>query len=47
VYEDSGKVRLKALLAEQTELKRALEEAEAEWLEVSETVENLEAELAG
>lgn len=47
VYEDSGKVRLKALLAEQTELKRALEEVEAEWLEVSETVENLEAELAG
>ncbi|AMQ89647.1 MULTISPECIES: ATP-binding cassette domain-containing protein [Marinobacter] len=47
VYEDSGKVRLKALLAEQTELKRALEETEAEWLEVSETVENLEAELAG
>ncbi|MET4026976.1 ATP-binding cassette subfamily F protein 3 [Marinobacter sp. MBR-99] len=47
VYEDSGKVRLKTLLAEQTELKRALEETEAEWLEVSETVENLEAELAG
>jgi ATP-binding cassette subfamily F protein 3 len=47
VYEDSGKVRLKALLAEQTELKRALEETEAEWLEVTETVENLEAELAG
>jgi len=47
VYEESGKVRLKALLAEQTELKRALEETEAEWLEVSETVENLEAELAG
>ena len=47
VYEDSGKLRLKALLAEQTELKRALEETEAEWLEVSETVENLEAELAG
>ena len=47
VYEDSGKVRLKTLLAEQTELKRALEETEGEWLEVSETVENLEAELAG
>ncbi|MBE0484649.1 MAG: ABC transporter ATP-binding protein, partial [Marinobacter sp.] len=47
VYEDGGKVRLKELLAEQTGLKRELDEVEAEWLEVSETVESLEAELAG
>ncbi|GGC69665.1 ATP-binding cassette domain-containing protein [Marinobacter halophilus] len=47
VYADSGKVRLKDLLGQQTELKRELEDVEAQWLEVSETVENLEAELAG
>ena len=47
LYDDQQKVRLKELLAEQTELKRELEDVEAEWLEVSETVENLEAELAG
>ena len=47
LYDDQQKVRLKELLAEQTELKRELEDVEAEWLEVSETVESLEAELAG
>ena len=47
LYDDQQKVRLKELLAEQAELKRELEGVEAEWLEVSETVESLEAELAG
>jgi len=47
LYDDQQKVRLKELLAGQAELKRELEDVEAEWLEVSETVESLEAELAG
>ena len=47
IYDDSAKVKLKELLAQQTGLKRELDDVEAEWLEVSETVENLEAELAG
>ncbi|WP_029654383.1 ATP-binding cassette domain-containing protein [Marinobacter daepoensis] len=46
MYSDGQKLQLKALLAEQTELKRELGAAEAEWLDVSEAVENLEAELA-
>ncbi|MBY6032970.1 ATP-binding cassette domain-containing protein [Marinobacter daepoensis] len=46
MYSDGQKLQLKAMLAEQTELKRELEAAEAEWLDVSEAVENLEAELA-
>ncbi|MBN7768576.1 ATP-binding cassette domain-containing protein [Marinobacter daepoensis] len=46
MYSDGQKLQLKALLAEQTELKRELDAAEAEWLDVSEAVENLEAELA-
>ncbi len=45
VYDDSNKVRLKALLAEQAGFKRELDEAEAEWLDVSEAVETLEQEL--
>lgn len=45
IYDDGNKVRLKELLAEQAVCKRQLEDAEAEWLEVSETVENLEEEL--
>ncbi len=45
VYDDSNKVRLKELLAEQAGFKRELENTEAEWLEVSETVESLEEEL--
>ena len=47
IYDDGAKVKLKELLAQQTGLKRELDDVEAEWLEVSETVENLEAELAG
>jgi len=47
IYDDSAKVKLKELLAQQTGLKRELDGVEAEWLDVSETVENLEAELAG
>ncbi|MBB5320891.1 ATP-binding cassette subfamily F protein 3 [Marinobacter oulmenensis] len=45
LYENDGKVRLKTLLADQASHKQALEAAEAEWLEVSEQVEELEAEL--
>src|SRR5690554_6372039 len=47
IYGDSAKVKLKELLAQQTGLKRELDDVEAEWLDVSETVEMLEAELAG
>ncbi len=47
VYDDSAKVRLKELLGQQTELKRELEDVESQWLDVSETVESLEAELSG
>lgn len=46
LYDESNKVRLKELLAEQTQFKRDLDDTEAEWLEVSETVESLEEELA-
>ena len=46
LYQDSGKDRLKQRLGQQAELKGRLEEAEAQWLEISETVEGLEAELA-
>lgn len=45
LYDEAGKQQLKELLARQTELSRRLEDTEARWLEVSETVENLEAEL--
>lgn len=38
---------MKELLGKQAEAKRQLEDIEAEWLEVSETVESLEAELTG
>lgn len=47
LYEDSGKSRLKELLAEQASATARLEEAEMQWLDISETVESLEAELAG
>ncbi|MGC8119955.1 ATP-binding cassette domain-containing protein [Marinobacter sp. VGCF2001] len=47
LYSDEQKLQLKQLLAEQAEYKRQLEVVEAQWLEVSETVESLEAELAG
>ena len=46
LYEDGGKARLQALLGEQTELKRHLADVEAQWLDVSETVESLELEMA-
>lgn len=46
LYEDGGKARLQRLLGEQAELKRRLAKLEAEWLEVSETVENLELEMS-
>ncbi len=45
LYQESGKALLKERLGEQAQLKSRLEEVEAEWLEISETVENLEAEL--
>lgn len=47
LYEESAKVRMKELLGEQATAKARLEEVEAQWLEVSEAVESLEAELAG
>src|SRR5690554_115831 len=47
IYDDSHKVQLKELLAEQIRFKRELDETEAEWMDVSETVESLEAELTG
>ncbi|WP_372965039.1 ATP-binding cassette domain-containing protein [Marinobacter sp.] len=45
VYDDSNKARLKELLAEQARFRRELDDTEAEWMDVSETVESLEAEL--
>ena len=45
VYEAENKDRLKTLLAEQASCKVELDEAEAEWLDVSETVETMEAGL--
>jgi ATP-binding cassette subfamily F protein 3 len=47
LYDDSGKARLKELLGKQATATARLEEVEAKWLEVSEEVESLEAELAG
>ena len=46
LYSDQGSERLKSLLAEQAAAKRQLEDVEAQWLSVSETVEELEAELS-
>ncbi|GGE66507.1 ABC transporter ATP-binding protein [Streptosporangium jomthongense] len=46
LYNDESKNRLKELLGRQSEAKARLEDAEAEWLDVSETVEAMEAELA-
>ncbi len=45
LYEAAQKDRLKALLAEQAEVRAGLEEAEASWLEVGEKLEALEAQL--
>jgi ATP-binding cassette subfamily F protein 3 len=47
VYGDESKNRLKALLGKQSEAKVRLEGIEADWLDVSETVETMEEELAG
>ncbi|OZB12418.1 MAG: ABC transporter ATP-binding protein, partial [Marinobacter sp. 34-60-7] len=47
LYDEANKVQLKEQLAAQAARKQALEDAEAEWLEISETVESLEAELTG
>ncbi|NWO05395.1 MAG: ATP-binding cassette domain-containing protein [Alteromonadaceae bacterium] len=46
LYQDSQKNRLKELLGEQASLKQQLETTEGQWLEVSETVEEMEAALA-
>ncbi|EDM47871.1 ABC transporter, ATP-binding protein [Marinobacter algicola DG893] len=45
LYADQGKQKLKELLGQQATAKSRLAEVEAEWLEISETVESLEAEL--
>ena len=45
LYEAAQKDRLKALLAEQAEVRSGLAEAEANWLEVGEKLEALEAQL--
>jgi len=45
LYADQGKQKLKELLGNQASARGRLAEVEAEWLEVSETVESLEAEL--
>ncbi|MFL1453933.1 ATP-binding cassette domain-containing protein [Marinobacter sp. GN3S48] len=45
LYQDEGKQQLKELLGKQARLNGRLEDVEAEWLEISETVESLEAEL--
>src|SRR5690554_5515724 len=47
LYSDESKGRLKDLLGKQSAAKGQLEEFEAQWLEVSETVETMEDELAG
>lgn len=47
LYAADGKARLQALLGKQAEARGRLETVEAEWLDVSETVESMEAELAG
>jgi ATP-binding cassette subfamily F protein 3 len=47
LYDDTGKARLKKLLGEQATANARLEEVEAQWLDISEEVESLEAELAG
>jgi ATP-binding cassette subfamily F protein 3 len=45
LYADQGKQKLKELLGQQATAKSRLAAVEAEWLEISETVESLEAEL--
>lgn len=46
LYGDESKNRLKELLGKQAEAKARLNDVETEWLDVSETVEAMEAELA-
>ncbi|MDN6320009.1 MAG: ATP-binding cassette domain-containing protein [Marinobacter sp.] len=46
LYSDESKNQLKELMGKQAEAKAKLEDVEAEWLDVSETVEAMEAELA-
>jgi ATP-binding cassette subfamily F protein 3 len=45
LYGEGHGARLKELLAEQGQAQRRLDDVEADWLAVSETVESLEAEL--
>ena len=45
LYSDGSKSRLKELMGKQSKAKGQLEDIEAEWLDVSETVETMEAEL--
>ena len=45
LYTDQGRDRLKNSLADQAGAKSRLAKVEAQWLEISETVENLESEL--
>lgn len=47
LYNSESKNQLKELMGKQAEAKAQLEGVEAEWLEVSETVEAMEEELAG
>lgn len=47
LYNDSGKQQLKTLLSRQAEARKKMGVIEAQWLEVSETVEALESELEG
>jgi len=47
LYGDESKNRLKELLGKQSKARSQLEDTEAEWLDVSETVEAMEKELAG
>ena len=46
LYSEQGRERLKTMLSEQGSAKGRLAEVEAQWLEVSEAVEDLESELA-
>jgi len=47
LYNDASKNQLKELMGKQAEAKAQLENTEAEWLDVSETVETMEEELEG
>jgi len=47
LYNDASKNQLKELMGKQAEAKTQLENTEAEWLDVSETVETMEEELEG